>query len=219
MTKVLIIEDDEELGTQLMRHMESAQLKSRWLRDGHQLVEEELLGVELVILDLMLPSMSGLDVLKHLRTFSDVPVLILSARSDTTDKIRGLKLGADDYMTKPFWPEELVERVRARLRRPVMSHEQGVQIGTLKIDRKRREVFVEGSLIALTPIEFELVGALAERPGAALTRGSLVDRALGDEADERTLDVHISRVRKKLGASRIKTVWGIGYRLVAGDEP
>jgi DNA-binding response OmpR family regulator len=213
---VLIIEDDVELGAQLVRHLEGAGLPVRWLKDGRRLEAEVLRETELVVLDLMLPSMHGFDVLKHLRTISDVPVLVLSARNETADKIRGLKLGADDYMTKPFWPDELIERVRARLRRPVLERGEGVQVGALRIDKHRREVVVAGAPVVLTRVEFDLLAILAERPGAAVTRRALADGGLDPERDgtERTLDVHISRLRKKLGgAEMIETVWGIGYRL------
>lgn len=213
---VLILEDDATLGAQLVRHLEGAGLATRWLKDGRRLDAEALRDVELVVLDLMLPSMHGFDVLKHLRTASDVPVLVLSARNETADKIRGLKLGADDYMTKPFWPDELVERVRARLRRPVLERGGGVQIGALRLDKQRREVLVDGAAVALTKVEFDLLAILAERPGAAVTRRALADGALDPDRDgtERTLDVHISRLRKKLGGAKmIETVWGIGYRL------
>ncbi len=213
---VLILEDDVELGAQLVRHLEGAGLATRWLKDGRRLDAEALREVELVVLDLMLPSMHGFDVLKHLRTSSDVPVLVLSARNETADKIRGLKLGADDYMTKPFWPDELIERVRARLRRPVLERGEGVQIGGLRIDKQRREVYCEGAAVSLTKVEFDLLAILAERPGAAVTRRALADGALDPDRDgtERTLDVHVSRLRKKLGGAKmIETVWGIGYRL------
>lgn len=213
---VLILEDDATLGAQLVRHLEGAGLATRWLKDGRRLDAEALRDVELVVLDLMLPSMHGFDVLKHLRSSSDVPVLVLSARNETADKIRGLKLGADDYMTKPFWPDELVERVRARLRRPVLERGEGVQIGALRLDRQRREVLVDGAAVTLTKVEFDLLALLAERPGAAVTRRALADGALDPDRDgtERTLDVHISRLRKKLGGAKmIETVWGIGYRL------
>jgi two-component system response regulator MtrA len=213
---VLILEDDAELGAQLVRHLEGAGLAVRWLKDGRRLDAEALRDVELVVLDLMLPSMHGFDVLKHLRASSDVPVLVLSARNETADKIRGLKLGADDYMTKPFWPDELIERVRARLRRPALERGDGVQVGALRLDKARREVTVDGAPVALTKVELELLLVLAERPGAAVTRRTLVERALDPDRDgtERTLDVHVSRLRKKLGGAKmIETVWGIGYRL------
>ena len=214
---MLIIEDDRELGAQLVKHLERAGLQSRWLADGRRLEVADLANVDLVLLDLMLPSVHGLDVLKGLRELSDVPVLILSARNDTAEKVRGLKLGADDYMTKPFWPEELVERVRARLRRPVLARDGTLQVGDLRIAKDRREVTVAGEPVALTKVELDILVALAERAGAAVARRALVERALDPdrEGDERTLDVHISRLRKKVGGAVIQTVWGIGYRLLA----
>jgi two-component system response regulator MtrA len=172
--------------------------------------------VSLVILDLMLPGAYGLDVLKDLRAISEVPVLVLSARNDTADKVRALKMGADDYMTKPFWPEELVERVRARLRRPQLKNESAVELGTLRIDLVHREVKVKGKPVELTRVEFDFLAALAARPGTAIPRQWLVDHVLDPDRDgnERTLDVHASRLRKKLGrGSFVETVWGIGYRL------
>lgn len=219
--QVLLLEDDEKLGAQIVKHLEAAGLPTQWRRDGQRLSLDELRGVSLLVLDLMLPSMHGFDVLRHVRSFSDVPVLILSARNETPDKVRGLKLGADDYMTKPFWPEELVERVRARLRRPFLGRGEGQTLGALCIDRDRREVSLGGEPVVLTKVEFELLSVLAERPGAAVTRRTLVERVLDPDrdGDERTLDVHVSRLRKKLGAPLVETVWGIGYRLtVEGDS-
>lgn len=212
--QVLIVEDDDALAAQLARHLDGAGLRCQRFADGAALSDDHLRGAALVVLDLMLPTVHGFDVLRRIRRASDVPVLIVSARNETLDKIRGLKLGADDYLTKPFWPEEFVERVRARLRRPILGRSDGVQIGPLRISRERREVSVDGQAVALTRVEFELLAALSARPGAALTRLSLVQSALDGEGDERTLDVHISRLRKKLGvAGLIETVWGIGYRL------
>jgi DNA-binding response OmpR family regulator len=222
MTKrVLIIEDDEQLGAQLDSHLSKAGFATTWLKAGRELAPDELQGVELVVLDLMLPGLHGFDLLKRLRAFSDVPVLVLSARSDTTDKVRGLRLGADDYLTKPFWPEELVERVRARLRRPVLERAGALQIGALRIDKERRTVSVEAAPVALTRLEFDLLVALAERAGSAVTRQALAQRVLDPDrdGDERTLDVHVSRLRKKLGPGNlIETVWGIGYRLASGRD-
>jgi two-component system response regulator MtrA len=169
----------------------------------------------------MLPGVYGMDVLKQIRASSDVPVLVLSARVETADKIRALKLGADDYLTKPFWPEELVERVRARLRRPALERAAGTTIGNLFVDLSRREVLVDQERVELTRSEFELLAQLAAQPGAAITRRALAERVLDPDRDasERTLDVHVSRLRKKLGSGVvIETVWGIGYRLRAGSE-
>src|SRR5262245_19844421 len=165
----------------------------------------------------MLPGTYGMDVLKNLRACCETPVLVLSARNDSADNVRALQLGADDYMTKPFWPDELVERVRARLRRPTMQREGPMLHGPLRIDFAERDVQVEGRRVDLTRVEFDLLAAIARRPGEAITRQWLVQNVLDPERDgnERTLDVHVSRLRKKLGrAQLVETVWGIGYRLV-----
>ncbi|MDI1428028.1 response regulator transcription factor [Polyangium sorediatum] len=219
--KVLVIEDDQELGAQIVKRLRDAGYEPTWWKEGQRLSRETLPDVELVVLDLMLPGTYGMDILKDLRVFSEVPVLVLSARNDTADKVRALRLGADDYMTKPFWPEELVERVRARLRRPTLGRGDVVEVGALRIDRGRREVSVRGERVEVTRLEFEFLAALAERPGEAMTRSSLAERVLDPERDgtERTLDVHVSRLRKKLGRGAfVETVWGIGYRLGDGRE-
>jgi two-component system response regulator MtrA len=171
----------------------------------------------LMILDLMLPGAHGLDVLKDLRRGSDLPVLVLSARNDTTDKVRALQLGADDYVTKPFWPQELLARIHARLRRPVLQRSGVLEAGDLVIDLAGRKARVRGEEVELTKVEFDLLAALAKRPGAAVSRSWLAENVLDRDRDgtERTLDVHVSRLRKKLGpcGERVATVWGVGYRL------
>jgi len=215
--RILIVEDDPQLGEQIVEHLERAGFEASWLRDGDEALSADLDGLSLVVLDLMLPGTYGLDVLKRYRQRSDVPVLILSARNETTDKVRGLSLGADDYVTKPFWPEELVARVRARLRRPVLSRGESMAVGPIRIDLAARVVTVDGAAIDLTRAELEILAALARRTGSAVTRAALVDAALDPDrmGTDRTLDVHVSRLRKKLGAagSLLQTVWGIGYRL------
>ena len=206
---------------QIVERLQDAGYEPTWWKEGRALARETLPDVDLVVLDLMLPGAYGMDLLKQLREHSVVPVLVLSARNDTADKVRALKLGADDYLTKPFWPEELLERVRARLRRPTMARERVVTVGPLRLDLEGREVSLNGVAVDLTPVEFAILAALAERPGSALTRRSLVERALDPDRDgnERTLDVHVSRLRKKLGAGNlVETVWGIGYRLHARPE-
>jgi DNA-binding response OmpR family regulator len=213
---ILLIEDDRQLGAQVVAHLREASFDVTWWTEGKLLDEDTVPDLGLLILDLMLPGTYGMDILKRLRAFSDIPVLILSARNDTFDKVRALKLGADDYMTKPFWPEELVERVRARLRRPILQREGVVAVGPLHIDPETREVRMAGQPLELTRVEFDLLVALARRPGAAVTRQWLVEHVLDPEREgtERTLDVHVSRLRRKLGPSKyIETVWGIGYRL------
>jgi two-component system response regulator MtrA len=220
--RILLIEDDAQLGAEIVGHLKHAGYDTDWWTEGRKLAAVEARDLALVIVDLMLPQTYGMDILKDLRGWSDVPVLVLSARNDTADKIRALKLGADDYMTKPFWPDELLERVRARLRRPTLRRGEVIELGALHLDRSQREVHVDGQLVDLTRVEFDLLHALAERPGVAVTRSWLVDHVLDPErgGNERLLDAHVSRLRKKLGGSvPIDTVWGIGYRLGAERSP
>lgn len=216
MGAVLLIEDDEALGRQVVDQLQAAGFSVVWWRHGRIIEASDFRDVVLVILDLMLPGVPGLDILKQLRQESDVPVLVLSARQDSHDKVLALKLGADDYVTKPFWPEELIERVRARLRRFVMDRSSQVRLGALLIDGVRREVTVDNAKLELTRVELDLLLALAHRVGEPVSRRWLLANVLDPEkeATERTLDVHISRLRRKLGDGRvIETVWGIGYRL------
>ena len=220
--RILLVEDDQELGRQIVDHLEGAGFEALWWTRGMPVSAELAGNLNLVVLDLMLPGTYGMDILKGLRALGDVPVLILSARNDSADKVRALKLGADDYMTKPFWPEELLERVRARLRRPTLRRQDLIQAGSLRIDLAALEVTVRGEPIGLTRVEFGILAALARRAGEAVTRASLVENVLDPERDgtERTLDVHVSRLRKKLGPDHsIETVWGIGYRIRPAAAP
>lgn len=221
--RILIIEDDPALGAQLVQHLGRAGFATTWLRDGDG--EIDLAAHDLLVLDLMLPGTFGLDLLKRFRETSDLPVLILSARADSATRVRGLQLGADDYVTKPFWPEELVERVRARLRRPVLQRGNTIEVGPIEIDPQARTVKVDGAPVAFTAAELGILVALAKRKGSPVTRLALAEQTLEAEREgaERTLDVHVSRIRKKLGAAGalLQTVWGIGYRLGAtgGERP
>jgi DNA-binding response OmpR family regulator len=219
--RVLIIEDDTELGAQIVERLRAAGYEPIWWKEGRHVVPEELPELALVILDLMLPGTYGMDILKDLRARSEVPVLVLSARQDSHDKVRALQLGADDYLTKPFWPKELLERVRARLRRPSLKRSDAVEVGAVHVDLAAREVRVRGRAVDLTRVEFDLLAALARKPGVAITRKWLVEHVLDPEreANERNLDAHVSRLRKKLGPdSCIETVWGIGYRFGLGRD-
>lgn len=216
--RILVVEDDVSLGRQIVGQLEAAGFEPTWLTDGDAALREQVRTYALVILDLMLPGAYGLDVLKQIRaTGSAVPVLVLSARNETRDKVRALQLGADDFVTKPFWPEELIARIKARLRRPVLEQSGSIEAGDLSIDLAARTVTVKGAAVELTKVEFDLLAALARRAGAAIERSWLVDNVLDPEREgtERTLDVHMSRLRKKLGpaAKSVATVWGVGYRL------
>ncbi len=174
----------------------------------------------LVVLDVGLPDIDGLEVCRRLRRTSTIPVIFLTARDSEVDRVLGLELGADDYVTKPFSPPELVARVKAVLRRT----DQGggaevIEVGDATVDVGRREVRVRGDAVAFTTKEFELLQFLAERPGLALSRQQILDGVWGYDwfGDSRTVDVHVAQIRKKLsGAVRIDTVRGVGYRLENG---
>jgi DNA-binding response OmpR family regulator len=171
----------------------------------------------LVVLDVGLPDVDGLEVCKRLRATSRIPVIFLTARDSEVDRVLGLELGGDDYLTKPFSPAEFVVRVKAVLRRVDGGPAPEVmQVGAVAIDAGRREVRVDGAPVDFTTKEFDLLRYLAERPGLALSRQQILDGVWGHDwyGDARTVDVHIAQVRKKLGdAVEIKTVRGVGYRL------
>ncbi|MBC7172510.1 MAG: response regulator transcription factor [Polyangiaceae bacterium] len=223
--RILLVEDDEALGSQVAEILKREGFEVVWHREGGGAAREDAASFALVVLDVMLPGVYGLDLLKGWRAKGlEVPVLVLSAREDTSDKVRALKLGADDYMTKPFWPEELVARVRARLRRPdIRKADAPLRVGRIELDVSGRSVLVDGAATEeLTKVELDILTTLAKRAGSAMTRRALVEACLDPEkmGSERTLDVHVSRLRKKLAdaGSQLKTVWGIGYKLVADPE-
>jgi DNA-binding response OmpR family regulator len=215
--RILLVEDDLALGQQVVETLSRAGFDPHWVQDGDAARQLDPDAYRVIVLDLMLPGTYGMDLLKRFRVKSEVPVLILSARDDTADKIRGLELGADDYVTKPFFPEELIARIKACLRRPNLVSTKLITVGPIRVDLERREVSHGQGVLSLTPVEFEIISLLARRKGSAVTRDALVDAALdpAHEGSRRTLDVHISRLRSKLGehATRLETVWGIGYRL------
>ena len=174
---------------------------------------------DLVVLDLGLPDADGFELCRRLRGSGDVPILILTARDEEADRVVGLELGADDYITKPFSPRELVARVRAILRRadPAPSDERMIELDGLRVDLRSRSVTIDGASVTLRTLEFELLAELARHPGHVVTRGRLLDRVWGVSfaGGTRTVDVHVAQLRKKLGRpDLIQTVRGVGYRIL-----
>ncbi|MEV4202560.1 response regulator transcription factor [Micromonospora globbae] len=231
-SRVLVVDDERSLAKVVASYLE---------RDGHEVtcVFDGLSAVEavrrrlpeVVVLDLGLPGLDGTEVCRRIRTFSDCYVIMLTARSDEKNKLIGLDVGADDYLTKPFSPRELVARVRAMLRRPRtggdgaggLQDEPPRTIGKLQVDVTAREVHLAGQPVELTRIQFDLLAALSARPRAAFSRRQIIDMVWGDSwvGDEHLVDVHIGHLRRKLGdnpaAPRfIRTVRGVGYRMGEG---
>ena len=214
---ILLIEDDQALAQQVIAQLSEQEYRVRWLSDGQNALHEDPTPYALIVLDLMLPKVDGLDILKAYRGRCDTPILILSAKQDATIKVKALQLGADDYLTKPFWPEELTARIGARLRRPILQRAGGIEIGRLFVDLTGHTAKVDGEDIRLTRAEWDLLAALARQAGAAISREDLVEATLDPSRDGtlRTLDVHVSRLRNKLGpcSDYLCTIWGVGYRL------
>jgi len=225
--KVLVIDDD----------VKTVELVKLYLdRDGYQ-VSTAYNGLEalrlarescpdLIVLDLMLPDIDGLEICHILRRESDVPIIMLTARTTDQDKLAGLDLGADDYVTKPFSPKELLARVRAVLRRlPGERGPEEIKTGRLTMNLATHEAWFAGRSLNLTSVEFKLLGILAKEPGRVFSRTSLIEEGLGYDFEgfDRTVDVHILNLRRKLESdpshpSYIKTVYGVGYKFVGGEQ-
>jgi two-component system alkaline phosphatase synthesis response regulator PhoP/two-component system response regulator ResD len=220
---ILIVDDEVHIVDLVRLYLEREGFRVDSASDGAQglrLIEE--VRPALVVLDLMLPEVDGLEVCRRVRAGSDVPIIMLTARDEDVDKIVGLELGADDYLTKPFNPRELVARVKAILRRserPARDERAPLHVGDVTVDPARREVSVAGQPVALRAKEFDLLVAFAEHKGLVLTREQLLSRVWGYDfyGETRTVDVHVAHLRKRLAASqavRIETVTGVGYKLV-----
>jgi two-component system, OmpR family, response regulator CpxR len=226
--KILIIDDDAELCEMLSEYLrkegfevESVQHGTRGLekaRDG---------GYQMIVLDVMLPGMNGFDLLRELRTSSDIPVLLLTARGDELDRIVGLEIGADDYLSKPFNARELLARIRAIGRRNIREHraaapKQPVQVGDVELDPGSRTITLNGKILETTTVEFNLLEVLLRSAGNVVSRDEIASVVLGRELSpfDRSIDVHISKLRKKLGTlpsgrERIKTIRNTGYMYVS----
>ncbi|HEX6076267.1 MAG TPA: response regulator transcription factor [Micromonosporaceae bacterium] len=229
-TRVLVVDDEQSLAKVVASYLEREGHEVTCVFDGPAAVDAARRQLpDVVVLDLGLPGLDGIEVCRQLRTFTDCYVVMLTARSDEVDKLVGLGVGADDYLTKPFSPRELVARVRVMLRRPrdgaagPVREESPRSFGPLRVDVAAREVHVDGVPVALTRTEFDLLAALSARPRLAFSRRALIDAVWGDDwvGNEHLVDVHIGHVRRKLGddpaAPRfVRTVRGIGYRMGEG---
>ncbi|MCL4747915.1 MAG: response regulator transcription factor [Burkholderiaceae bacterium] len=220
MTRILMIEDDDRLASMVAAYLRDAGFEVEVAGDAGSGVRAlEANAPDIVLLDLMLPDGDGLEVCRRLRATSSVPVIMVTARGDTTDRIVGLELGADDYLAKPFDPRELLARLRAVLRRHGDDHAADVlRFGRLEIDRAARRVSIDGQARELTARQFDLLLAMAERAGRVLSREQLIDAVGGDGSDplDRTIDVHVVKVRAAIEDDpkhprRVLTVRGAGY--------
>jgi DNA-binding response OmpR family regulator len=219
---ILVVDDDHKIVDLVALYLKRDGYNVLTAHDGREALQvARSKQPDLIVLDLLLPELDGTDVCRLLRTESRVPIIMLTARSTDEDKLRGLDLGADDYLTKPFNPRELMARIRAVLRRAYPSEEAAddLQFGDLVISLVRHEVLLAGKPVALTPTEFRLLETLAREPGRAFSRAELLDRVFGFDyvGVERTIDVHIMNLRRKIepegGRPRyIGTVPGVGYR-------
>jgi DNA-binding response OmpR family regulator len=217
----LVVEDEASIASFVSLYLKNAGYGVKAVATGADaLAQVEAEQPALIVLDLMLPDIDGIEVCRRIRQRRDVPILMLTARDEDVDKIIGLEVGADDYMTKPFNPRELVARVKSILRRaaPPQRPAESAQIrhGDLLVDSGRREVHVNGEEIQLAPKEFDLLWELLDHRGLVLTRDQLLERVWGYTfaGDTRTVDVHVRQLRRKLGdASPIVTVWGVGYKV------
>ncbi|HEX4189884.1 MAG TPA: response regulator transcription factor [Marmoricola sp.] len=223
MTRVLVVEDEESYSDALSYMLRKEGFEVAIAATGPDaLLEFDRAGADIVLLDLMLPGMPGTEVCRQIRQTSNVPVIMVSAKDDEVDKVVGLELGADDYVTKPYSPRELVARIRAVLRRgtePDLAP-MTLEAGPVRMDTERHVVTIDGQDVRLPLKEFELLEMFLRNPGRVLTRGQLIDRVWGSDyvGDTKTLDVHVKRLRAKIEPSPadpkyLTTVRGLGYKL------
>ena len=223
---VLVVEDEASIASFVSLYLKNAGYAVRTVGTGQEALDQaESERLDLIVLDLMLPDVDGIEVCRRIRKGSDVPILMLTARDEDVDKIIGLEVGADDYLTKPFNPRELVARVKSILRRSTPDRKEVasavLEHGNLHVDAGRREVKVGDEEIKLAPKEFDLLWELLDHRGLVLTRDQLLERVWGYTfaGDTRTVDVHVRQLRRKLGeASPIVTVWGVGYKVSPAKE-
>lgn len=220
MTKILIVDDDPHIRELAGHFLRNEGFDIYEAEDGEEALSVlESVKADLVILDIMMPNMDGWELCRELREFYDFPLLMLTAKGETSQKVKGFELGTDDYLVKPFEPAELIARVKALLKRYRISVSQKVQIGDLILDRKTYEVIYDGTSLTLPLKEFDLLFKLASYPGKTFSREQLIEEIWGYdyEGDERTVDVHVKRLRERFPEKeygfKICTVRGLGYRL------
>jgi two-component system, OmpR family, alkaline phosphatase synthesis response regulator PhoP len=226
MANTILVVDDEKNIVQLARlYLGNEGFRVEEAYDGKQALDKaRAVSPDLVVLDIMMPEMDGLSVCRELRKTSSVPVIMLTARDDDVDKIVGLEVGADDYVTKPFNPRELVARVKAVLRRSQgsIAPDTVLESGNIRLDPARREVVIGGGQVNLRAKEFDLLTAFMRHEGVVLDRERLLSMVWGQDffGDTRTIDVHVAWLRDKLSGAtaRIQTVWGVGYKLVVDEQ-
>lgn len=232
MPKILLVEDERSIAEGLKVSLESEGFQVGWAKDGNEALSAwERARPDLIVLDLMLPGVSGTEVCRTIRAHSDVPIIMLTARDTEVDRVVGLEIGADDYLTKPFSTRELIARIRAILRRAPLGastalDEAPVEASGVRVDRARHEVTVDDRPVELPPKEFDLLAMLVEHAGRVLTRNQLIDEVWGSDyvGDTKTLDVHIRRLRGRIEDDpqrphRIQTVRGVGYRFADRPTP
>ncbi len=222
-SKILVVDDEAHIVELARIYLTREGYDVEGVGDGAQaLIRFGQIKPDLVVLDIMLPGADGLTICKEIRKQSQVPIIMLTAKDEVTDKVVGLEVGADDYLTKPFHPQELVARAKALLRRAKIEPDQPklIRAGKLEVDLERHEIRHGTSKVQLRPKEFDLLALLARHPGRVFQRSELLDLVWGYDFPgyTRTVDVHVQQVREKLAAAEIKdpsiqTVWGVGYRL------
>ncbi len=218
--QLLLVEDEESIGSLVSAYLEQTGYRVAWVRSGEDALSSfDDLAPRLVILDIGLPGADGFDVCRDLRARSTVPIVMLTARDEEADRVAGLEVGADDYVSKPFSPRELAARVKAVLRRtnPTARTDLLLEIGDIALDPQAREVRVAGETVELTGKEFDLLAYLLENAGIVVSRDQLLDRVWGMSyaGGTRTVDVHVAQLRRKLGRpASIRTVRGSGYKAI-----
>ncbi len=218
--KVMIVDDDPNIVELIKLYVEKEGYRTKGFESGTEALHAFDTSFDLVLLDIMMPEVDGYEVLREIRKISEIPVIMITAKGDTFDKVLGLELGADDYLVKPFDPKELMARIKAVIRRskPDQQDDEVVRLENLVVDRRDYVVTYRDQKLELPPKELELLYHLARHPNRVFTREQLLDQIWGYDfiGESRTVDVHIKRLREKLGREddpwEIKTVWGVGYK-------